>query len=126
MKVYVVEHGEYSDRHVVAVVDNEEKAKLLVDRLGEEANYTMFDTEDPNLGMLFEGYARYWVIRAINGTTTACRVDFSLNFDSVVHEKTDHMGRTAYVTEVLAPTEEHAVKIANDRFAKYLAQKAGL
>ena len=126
MKVYVVEHGEYSDRHVVAVTENEDKAKQLVDRLGDEAQYAEFDTEDPNLDLLFKGYARYWVIRAKNGTTTACLVDFSLNFDSAVHEKTDWEGKTSYATEVLAPTNELAIKIANDRFAKYLAQKAGL
>ena len=57
MKVYVVEHGNYSDRHVVAVMDSEEKANEIASQecYGIVTAYNVNELGD----RILQGYRRW-------------------------------------------------------------------
>lgn len=62
MKVYVVEKGQYSERHVVAVVETKEAAEKICGAISgyydyDRARYEEFDTEQFSTGLVrFYGY----------------------------------------------------------------------
>ena len=60
MKIYVIVAGEYSDYHIIAATENEEKAKSLVELINkshnyygyDEANIEEYDTDDVDISLL--------------------------------------------------------------------------
>lgn len=123
MIVYVIETGQYSNRHVVGVTDNEEKAKQVCDAINgsqgtfkDSTIYTAYDTDQFQIQKL-----RY-------------TVDFSMG-DSPVYEY-DGYGYYDYYIEnrleypdffiVYADTPEQALKIAYDMRAEAEAERNGV
>lgn len=122
MLVYVIETGQYSDRHVVGVTDNENKAKEICKAIEggrlifKGTTYTPYDTDQFQTQKL-----RY-------------TVDFNMD-DSPVCEYDDY-GYYDYHTEntleypgffvIYADSPEQAIKIASDMHAEAEAERNGL
>ncbi len=131
MKVYVIEKGEYSDRHVIGVTLDEEKAKYVV----EEGNnrerktfwystdyaYTEFEMDkfDELYNLYKNNYKLFRVEKDLkNKDITISERDIADNLDnSGIVRKYDY---DSYLSVyVLANTTEKALKIASDKFAEY-------
>ena len=123
MLVYVIETGQYSDRHVVGVTDNENKAKEICKAIEggrlifkNSTTYTPYDTDQFQIQKL-----RY-------------TVDFNMD-DSPVCEYDDYGFYDYYYENVMeypgffiiyADTPEQAIKIACDMRAEAEAERNGL
>lgn len=117
MLVYVIETGQYSDRHVVGVTDSEDKAKEICKAIEKNSTtYTVYDTDQFQTQKL-----RY-------------TVDFNMD-DSPVCEYDDYGFYDYYYENVMeypgffiiyADTPEQAIKIACDMRAEAEAERKGL
>ena len=144
MIVYVIERGEYSDRYVHAVVEDEELAKKVVERLNEyyakdyefkDASYTAYDTNQ-FLNHLNDVVAYYVTFDEINFSAIA--LDCIDSYSCDVYKKYKDIDRTMYLGDddkrygykeqyiVFARDKEHAIKIAQDMRMKRLAEEQGL
>lgn len=127
MKVYVIEQGEYSDRHVVGVVENEEDAKRICEAIGRkwhgktDTGYLEFDTEQftVNKQLRFIVYCydswrekNHWVAEYDT-------YDFYKQYPETTMDYEGH-----YI--VYAKDSDHAIKIAQDMDAEYRAKKEGI
>ena len=112
MKVYVITQGEYSDYHIVGVTLDKEVAEKCVKVHSGKNWYVprieVYDTND------FKKYTKpcWWV-------------DYE---DMTVHRcELASMESYSFGDEIIyADTEQHAIKIAGERKAKMLAERAGL
>jgi hypothetical protein len=127
--VWVVEEGEYSDYRVVGVFSSEANAKQVAELVGGEvAEWPV----DPNIAELNQGLHIYFVQMRRDGTVDRCE-----------HQKIDAYGLTGIgVTmwrrsqapayrgqnmpdvmhaKVWAKDEQHAIKIANEHRAEWIA-----
>ena len=104
MIVYVIERGEYSDRYVHAVVEDEELAKKVVERLNEhyakdykykDAQYTAYDTNQFS-HHLNDVVAYYVTYDEINFSAEALDCINSYSWDDV-YEKYKDIDRTMYL-----------------------------
>ena len=123
MVIYVIETGQYSDRHVVGVTDNEDKAKEICKAINDSrlifnnsTTYTPYDTDQFQTQKL-----RY-------------TVDFNVD-DSPVCEYDDYGVYDFYYENIMeypgffiiyADTPEQAIKIACDMRAEAEAERNGL
>lgn len=119
MKVYVLEKGQYSDRHIIGVVDSKEKAEKISHML--DATSTEWDTEQfeiPN-NVVYEVYDPEFS----NWTNEweACYDDWSL-YSDFKDNKEEYEGH--YI--IHANTPEQAIKIAQDMKAEKLANETGI
>ncbi len=131
MKVYVIEKGEYSDRHVIGVTLDEEKAKYVV----EEGNnrerktfwystdyaYTEFEIDkfDELYNLYKNDYKMFKVDKDLkNKEITISERDIDDNLDDSGIVRKSYYENYLYVY-VLANTAEKALKIASDKFAEY-------
>ena len=132
MKVYVIEKGEYSDRHVIGVTLDEEKAKYVVEEGNNRASknfwwacndfgYTEFEMDkfDELYNLYKNNYKLFRVEKDLkNKDITISERDIADNLDnSGIVRKYDY---DSYLSVyVLANTAEKALKIAADKFAEY-------
>lgn len=141
MKIYVVMKGEYSDRHIVGVCDNEERAetvrKLVSGRYEYDVAYIEeYDTD--HMDIISEDLHPYAV--EFSKSATIIRVNRMIEYGD--GEEIDDWERFTFVNGpyrveefnyfgggyrciayVAAIDEEHAKKIACDNRAKYLYAK---
>ncbi len=117
MKVYVITKGCYSDYHIVGVCLDKKKAKEIAEAVSEEprslyeAYVEEYDTDDFVAG--FRYYVNY-----VDGIWCAGIDDYD-----------EHRSNYAYSDKsfiVYAKDKEHAVKIAQDMRAEYLAEQKGV
>ncbi len=132
MKVYVIEKGEYSDRHVIGVTLDEEKAKYVVEEGNNRASknfwwasndfgYTEFEMD--KFDELYNLYKNNYKLFRINKELTTKTItiteaelgDYYLDEVGIV-KKTYLNSLYVYV---LANNEEKSLKIASDKFAEY-------
>lgn len=122
MKVYVITHYDYSDSYVYGVVEDEETAKEMVKRLGEDNGYEEFDTKAISL--------HKDIIYRI-----AINKDGGIYFAEPEEDQELYRKRinklvykdNGFMTFIVAAKDiDYAKKIACDMRAKYLAEKAGL
>lgn len=128
--VWVVEDGEYSDYHVVGVFTSRENAERIKQLCGGEVSEWPID---PAIEELNAGLWPYSVCMAIDGTTErVTRVDtmsyYSLNDGVRLWKRTQapaYRGtpgvQDAIFGTVWAESEQHAVKIVNEKRTAYLA-----
>lgn len=122
MIVYVIETGEYSDRHICAITDDKEKAeklKLIFTTDWEEARVRTYDTDAYNK-IVDEEYHAFSCYEKNGEVKVFELISYDL-FDGEMSE-----GRGIIRCDVLAVDEEHAKKIFCDRLAEYKAQKEGI
>jgi len=122
MKIYVIEKGCYSDRHIIAVVETKAEAEEICKAISgryryDKADYTEYDTKQFQTGLFrFEvkgsGYGNDW------------EADYDdYDFYSKIIENT-RIYDGEYI--IYARNKEEAVKIAQDMEAVYKAEKAGI
>lgn len=122
MLVYVIETGQYSDRHVVGVTDNEEKAKQICDAINgsrgifnSSTTYAAYDTDQFQTQKL-----RYTVDFNIDDFPV-CEYDDWL-YDQYTENALVYPGFFI----IYADTPEQAIKIACDMRAEAEAERNGL
>ncbi len=120
MKVYVIEKGMYSDRHIIGVVESEEEAKKICNVIStnqEEdwVEYTEYDTHQFSTIRL-----RYHVYEFC-GEWNAEYDDYGL-YDMYRDNEEQYEG--SYV--IYANSPQQAIKIAQDMRAEKLAKEKGV
>ena len=129
MKVYVITKGDYSDYHICAVALDlakaEKLAKIFTDSY-EDAVVEDFDTEE--VAPLLEGRIPYRVTFYRQRATSVSNDIGNPTFTPRVEDYREWAGPLGATMRVYlyAPDEATALKIAQDKRAKYLAEKAGL
>lgn len=132
MKVYVVESGEYSDRYIDFVTDDEEIAKLYCElhNYSESTHYNEYDTDAVSLEELHsekDNAVPSWYIEFNPKGELVSSVFYYAERD---HKVDSYIGFTnsAYVHVFNIPKKEKekAIKAARDKRAKLLAEKFGL
>lgn len=142
MKLYVVTAGRYSDYHIVGAFESEEKAKLYVE-LNDPTNYYSVgyyceETLDDRLMDINDRRKLYSV--DIYPDTGKMIVEEDRDYDHLApdpkytefheHQVWDWKNNSQCVTVhsivVLADNDDQALKIAQDKYAEYKAEKAGI
>ena len=117
MKVYVITKGCYSSYHIVGVCLDKKKAKEIAEAVSEEprslyeARVEEYDTDAFVTGLKY--YVSY-----VDGIWYAGIDDYD-----------EHQSNYAYSDKsfiVYAKDKEHAVKIAQDMRAEYIAKESGV
>ena len=118
MKVYVIQQGEYSDRHIVGVSLDKERAKIIVKSVSgydkyDRAYIEEYDTDDFDTGLMRFG------VNLINGLSWFDEKDLYQQYN-----KNIRICDKVYI--IYAKNQEEATKIAQDMEAEYKAEKQGI
>lgn len=143
MKLYVVTAGYYSDYHIVGIFESEEKAKLYVetndnDYFDENMSYREYDTLDDRIMDINDTRKLYSVEIYVHPNTGEIVVN-KIRSNRLIPGFEDgefqeyrrwdkRLDRSVVVhgIHVLADCKEQALKIAQDKYTEYKAQKAGI
>lgn len=117
-KVYIITKGAYSDYHICAVASDKNMAEKLC-RAYTNNDRHKARIEEYDLNERPEDVRIRYCVEITDDDVEVCVDDY----DNKEHEFGDMGDFTAYV---LARDQEHAVKIAQDRRAEYLAKKEGV
>lgn len=126
MKVYVITMGDYSDYHICAVTldpDHAERLKTIFTKDYDETRVEVFDTDAPV--DLLSGKKPYSVVFEKNGDVRRiadCDPEWIVSNESVW----TLLERDDLCVCVAADDPAAAIKIAAEKRAKYLAEKAGI
>lgn len=128
MKVYVITKGCYSDYHICGVVTDQEAAEKLVKLYSDrrdDAEIEVFDTDVP-MGYL-SGRLPYKVHFESNSMVRVWPAYEDDDFKEGYLEYQRHVYAPGDMwVHVLAKDEAHALKIAADKRAQYLAEMADI
>lgn len=122
MIIYVIEQGQYSDRHVVGVVETEEEAKRLCESLNKcayiykSATYTAYDTKQ------FQAKRLRYTVTFLYEDEPQVEYDNYGVYDTYDHSVMVYSGFFV----IYADTPEQALKIAYDMRAEAEAERNGL
>lgn len=122
MKIYVITRGNYSDYHIVtATVDpaRAEAIRKLYDDRYAKARVEVFDSD--SFIPLLEGQQRFLIYFRANGDVYYTTSDMKGDEPDVKEYYSGDLRVTCFARDL-----DHAVKIASERRAQYLAQKKGL
>ncbi len=128
-KVYIVTSGTYSDYHICAASLDKEHAELLAEKYTD--SYDEAVIEEYELDEFFEeakrGYFWYWckctLENGMFGQVEVRQLDgYGAGADGKV-VKAFH--RKQLFVDVLAEDDEHARKIAAEKFATYVYERRG-
>lgn len=118
MKVYVIEKGCYSDRHIIGVVETEEEAKKICKVYSDDyddATYEEYDTKQ-----FTDNRIRFVVVT--DDKTWAVRTD---DYDMwSLYKENSKVYDSEYV--IYAYSKEQAVKIVQDMKAVEKAREEGI
>ena len=118
MKIYVIQKGEYSDKHIIGVTDDKCKAETVSNAIG--GWYTEFDTDQFTIPRCI----RYQVYDPVNSYTD----DWLAEYDD--WEIYDNYKENSIVYDglyiIYADSPQQAIKIAQDMRAEKLAEEKGL
>lgn len=126
-KVWIVTEGEYSDYHIERVFLNKDHAEAYAEVRRTGGHHYSDDSvkveewvvnADRNLTAL-------WYVNEYRGELDAETVDESWDVPSDVTSVDDFFS-TNLRTYVYAPSREHAIKVAAERFAQHRAMEAGI
>ena len=126
MKVYVIEMGCYSDRHIVGVVETEEEAKRICNNISEiddwdadTAVYTEYDTKQ------FQSHRmRFVVIHDGWDGHDEWNVSYD-DYDIYANYKTNTQDYEDHFI-IYANSRQQAIKIAQDMYYESKAKKEGI
>lgn len=132
-EIYAVSTGTYSDYGIVAVFSTKEKAEEFMKFVPSE-DYNDIETYelDPDVAaQIREGYSPYYVLMLRDGTTeTIHRHEvgmYSVGSSAWIHRRSTLPSRVTprlpdcIVVHAMAKSEEHAVKIANEKRVQFIA-----
>lgn len=138
-KVYLITAGEYSDYGVLAVCSTREKAEHFCEVLNrnggwygdkaeiEEYPVDSIPIEDLDIPVWCVGFSGDpCCVYAVTKRDRGGALDINKLNPYRVHDFSASVGGSDYTIDVLAETEEEAVKKASDYLAKYRAEKEGL
>lgn len=114
MKLYVVVIGEYSDARVWGVFSTEEKAQAFVDACGKGGDIQEH-TLDEYTPAVSQGLKPYVVTLKADGDLDWISAG-SFLMETVTIPRTDIRGECGKQSHLWARDENHAVKIAMERF----------
>lgn len=120
MKVYVIEKGSYSDRHVVGVTETEKEAKEICKAISgkykyDKASYTEYDTKQ-------------FQINRLRFNVSYLYDEWEVEYDEY-DIYADNKENGEYYEDnyiIYANSPDQAIKIAQDMRAEKLAKKEGL
>lgn len=123
MKIYVVTKGHYSGYHIITATTDEEKAKKIAKNFNEDYVKTNIEIfEDSEL------YVNpFWEISfdSDGDVMDMSRTSNEYCFDNINQVEPSGDGKTMCIC-VSAENAEHAIKIASEKRAEYLAMEAGI
>ena len=150
MKVYVVESGEYSDRHIEFITEDEQVAKDFCDihNTGDydDYYYSCYDTEEVTIKCIEEERKKripFWKVifekDALNGwiiSNMFFNVTFdkdnasfeTYEYDSNPYKSYENKANNivVYVLYCEHSEKDKAIKIARDKVMQFIAEKEGL
>lgn len=143
MKLYVVTAGCYSEYHICGIFESEEKAKLYVelndstDYYNEGMAYHCEETLDDRLMDANDSRKLYSVnvypdtgkmlVGEDEGYYHLTPDPYFANFHEYrTYDFNKHEDVTVHGIHILANDKDHARKIAQDKYAEYKAEKAGI
>ena len=116
MKVYVIEKGYYSDRHIIGIVESKEEAEYICNEF-KRGNYTFGDKSiawcEYDTKQLETKMFRFEVYHEIDGTWKAELDDYDIYDYITENQKVDNI--FDYI--IYAKTPQQAIKIAQDMYA---------
>lgn len=128
-KVYIVTAGDYSDYHICAASLDKEHAEILAKRYTD--SYDEAEIEEYELDEFFEeakqGYCWYWCSCNLeNGMFGQVKVKQEDSYSTcAVLKVVKSLRREMLYVDVLAENDEHARKIAAEKFATYVYEHKG-
>lgn len=127
-KVYIVTAGIYSDYHICAASLDKEHAEILAEKYTDRFDKAVI--EEYELDEFFEeakqGYFWYWcTCKLENGMFGQVGVSQSDSYCSSALCKVVKGRHERLHVEVLAEDDEHARKIAAEKFATYIHEHRG-
>lgn len=128
-KVYIVTYGDYSDYHICAASLDKKRAELLAEKYTD--GYDEATVEEYELDEFFEeakhGYSWYWCWCKIeNGMFGQVKVRQLDSYGTgMVGKVVKSLRYEQLFVDVLAENDEHAQKIAAEKFATYIYEHAG-
>lgn len=125
--LYAITSGSYSDYHICAITSSKERAEQLAKYYADHDDTSIEEYIDgePDLGNLNNLEPVYWVRIELNGK---CYGDI-LKYDTKPYKNKYELiknSSTAFRAEIMATDLNHAIKIAQDQYAKMKAEKEGL
>jgi len=122
-KVYVITKGNYSDYHICAVTLDEKHAEKLVKLYSDR--FDEADIEEYTLNEAIER-AVYGVVFNADGVCRGVELNDSICEDGLVETVYTLNEGPLKIYWVEAADEDHAMKIAQDRYARDKAKKEGI
>lgn len=129
MKIYVIMKGAYSDRHVVTATLDPVKAKKIAEKFSDDYDDCWIDEFEDGDFMLRD----LWYVSFYGDGSIQCvsKENSEYCYEGAYNDKSIRCnvrnGKVHAVwMYVFADNEEHAIKIATDKRAEFLAQQNGL
>lgn len=123
-KVYVITKGAYSDYHICAVAATKEIAEKL-QKIYSENSWNDAIIEEYDLNEARDNVRIFYDVTFADDRVSACFNEYAEK-ESIHFYKGNKWQSDRLIVCVRARDEEHAVKIAQDRRAEYLAKKEGV
>ena len=125
--LYAITSGSYSDYHICAITSSKERAEQLVKYYADHDDTSIEEYIDgePDLGNLNNLEPVYWVgIRS-----NRAPFGYILKYDIKPYKNEYELVEGSFIVfraEIMAKDLDHAIKIAQDQYAKMRAEKEGL
>lgn len=129
MKIYIVTDGCYSDYNIEAVFLDKEKAYNYAKlHCSEDGEVEEFETLDDYYKIITPKIIEYYTITlTTRGELISCTKHVYEQFpDMKDFQETFHTHGKKFVYDIVADSEEKAIKIARDKRAQYLAEMYGI
>lgn len=121
MKVYVIQRGYYSDRHIIGVVETKEEAIRIAEALKDSWDRDSVAWREYDTKQFVDHRFRYTVERMYDNTW---HIEYDEYGAYKEYEETAKIYDDNYV--VYAYNTQQAIKIAQDMYYEEQAQKEGL
>lgn len=124
-KVYVITKGAYSDYHICAVAATKEIAEKLQKIYSDKDSWADARIEEYDLNEAKDDVRVFYDVTFADDKVSACFNEYGER-ESINFYKGNKWQSGRLIVCVRARDEDHAVKIAQDRRAEYLAEKKGV
>lgn len=124
-KVYVITEGAYSDYHICAVAATKEIAEKLRKIYSDKYSWADARIEEYDLNETRDDVRVFYDVTFEDDRVSACFNEYGEK-ESIQFYKGNKSQSDRLIVCVRARDEDHAVKIAQDRRAEYLAKKEGV
>lgn len=125
MKIYVVTEGSYSAYHIICATLDKEQAERAVKFFSDEYDTAEIEEYDSDeIKLIPDGSIEWGVhISSIDHSVIDIETFNKPRLNNYIYYNT---AKNLYSIYINACDEAHAIKVATDELAKYLAEKEGL